>query len=194
MIVKVCGVTDRSDALAAIEAGVSALGFNFWAKSPRYITVEKAQTFVPELPAGVLRVGVFVNESAAVITATARRLVLNVVQLHGQCEIPVGLRVWKAMAAGSEPPPIEDQEALLVDAPSGELYGGTGQTFDWSRVRGLAHRVVLAGGLDSSNVGRAIEMARPWGVDACSRIESAPGRKDIAKMRAFIAAALGSQS
>jgi phosphoribosylanthranilate isomerase len=194
MMVKICGVTDPGDALEAIEAGAGALGFNFWAGSPRHIPVERAVTFVPALPAGVLRVGVFVNESADVIAATARRVALDVVQLHGRCETPAGLRIWRAMAAGAEPPPIEDQEAVLVDAPAGESYGGTGQTFDWARVRGLRHRVVLAGGLDASNVGRAIEVARPWGVDACSRIESGPGRKDLARMRAFIAAALENRS
>jgi len=83
-------------------------------------------------------------------------------------------------------------EAVLIDAPSEELYGGTGKIFDWARTRGLPKKIILAGGLDGTNVRRAIEAAQPWGVDACSRIEKSPGVKDHAKMKEFVEAALKS--
>jgi phosphoribosylanthranilate isomerase len=193
MMVKICGITSAGDLAAAADAGASAVGFNFFAGSPRYVPPAQAQRLSALTPAGVLRVGVFVNEPAETIIEAAGRAGLDVVQLHGECGRPAGLRVWRAVAVGPE---FElenlaaiEAEALLLDAPAGSLYGGTGRTFDWSRVAGLSRRIILAGGLDADNVGDAIRLVRPWGVDACSRLESAPGRKDGARVREFVQAA-----
>jgi phosphoribosylanthranilate isomerase len=190
VIVKVCGITNREDAIAAVEAGAGALGFNFYRKSPRYIAPAEAAAI--DVPAGVLKVGVFVNEPrAAEIVAEAG---LDIAQLHGdEIEAPVGIRVWKAFRVTDrfrlESIEAFPAEAYLLDTPT-EFYGGSGHPFDWTRARGASRRILLAGGLDADNVKTAIQIARPWGVDACSRLESSPGRKDHSRMARFIAAAL----
>lgn len=191
MMVKICGITNREDAQAAIDGGAAALGFNFYPASPRYITEDAAAAILDALTADVLKVGVFVNEDGA---AAARRLALDVVQLHGPgCAAPLTVRVWRAVSAGPGFAVASlgavDGEAVLLDAAAGGLYGGTGRTFDWTLAAGAPKKIIVAGGLDSTNVREAIERARPWGVDACSRIESAPGRKDHVKMAAFLKAA-----
>jgi phosphoribosylanthranilate isomerase len=195
MMAKICGITNREDALAAIAGGATALGFNFWPKSPRYIDPAEAGPLL-DLPSGAWKVGVFVNEPAAYVDAVARRLKLDVVQLHGDCGVPPGRRVWKAYSVTEsfEPGVLDDPaaEAFLLDAPAGEMYGGTGRNFDWELARGAQRKIILAGGLDARNVRRAVETVRPWGVDACSRLESAPGRKDHELMTAFLKAALES--
>jgi phosphoribosylanthranilate isomerase len=191
-LVKVCGITHRDDAAASIDAGAGALGFNFWPGSPRYIPPERAAEFVPTL-AGALRVGVFVDAAQEHIRAVAEMVGLDVVQLHGSFSPPPGLRIWRAVAVGPDfdAATLDDAvEAHLLDTPAGPERGGTGRAFDWSRVCGIPRRIVLAGGLDASNVRRAIEVARPWGVDACSRLESAPGVKDHRKVAEFCRAAL----
>lgn len=189
MIVKVCGITGEQDARAAIEAGANALGFNFWPGSPRYLTPEAASTFVPQL-SGVLKVGVFVDMPAPEVAEIARRVGLDVVQLHGKSGVPEATRFWRAGSFDSVDLAETGAEAFLLDAPSGQRHGGTGKTFDWTRIRDVHARIVVAGGLDASNVGEAISALHPWGVDACSRLESSPGRKDHAKVAAFVAAAL----
>ncbi len=195
MIVKVCGITNLADALEAAEAGATALGFNFYDGSPRYIAPEAAQPILDRLPSSVLKVGVFVNAPAKVVAALAGALALDVVQLHGDAvEFPEGLRAWRAVAAtpGLDLARLDagPVEAVLLDTPSGGLWGGTGKTFPWELARGARHRIVLAGGLDAENIREAIAAARPWGVDACSKLESTPGKKDHARMRRFIQAAL----
>jgi len=198
MMVKICGITNAADALAAAAGGAGALGFNFWSGSPRCLTADRALAVIEKVPAGVLKIGVFVDESAATIRAIATRLGLDAVQIHGGCERPEGLSVWRALAVDEEfQLGVLDQlsaDAFLLDAPSGARRGGSGRTFDWTRVRGARHRIVLAGGLDDANVRLAIETARPWGVDACSRLESSPGVKDPRKLSAFLRAALGNKS
>ena len=195
MIVKICGITNPEDLEVAVEAGANALGFNFFPRSPRYVTPERAAALARQVPAGVLKVGVFVNEPAERIAKIAAQAALDVAQLHGECGAPAGLRIWRAVAVGPGFDPASlaggDAEALLLDAPAGELYGGTGRTFDWSRAEGLGVKFVLAGGLGPDNVAEAVRRLRPWGVDACSRLEAAPGRKDPEKVRAFVRAALG---
>ena len=190
MMVKICGITNRADALAAIEGGASALGFNFYAQSPRYIAPDCAAGMIAKLPANVWKVGVFVNESPERITELASHVGLDVVQLVGQAIRLSNLRVWQTAyvdenfrLADFENDPAE---AILLDAPASQSYGGTGQTFDWSRAAGSTRRIILAGGLDAANVRQAIAAARPWGVDICSRIESSPGRKDHVKMAQFL--------
>ncbi len=197
MLVKICGITTLKDAIEALDAGASALGFNFYPASPRYITPEAAVRIVERLPAGVLKVGVFVNEKAGPALSALRSAGLDIAQWHGDEPpeaLPHGVRSWKAFRVDARFQPesmaVYDVEAFVLDGPSETLYGGAGKTFDWARARGLGRRIVIAGGLDASNVSKAIEIAQPWGVDACSRLEAAPGRKDYEKMRAFIKAAL----
>lgn len=190
MIVKICGVTNSEDAAAALDAGASAIGFNFYARSPRYIAPERAAAIATP---GARRIGVFVNERPARVEEIARIAALDTVQLHGEATAhPRALTVWRTaqVTAGFSLPEVEGAEALLLDGPAGELYGGAGRSFDWRLVHAADLRIVIAGGLDASNVAQAIAIARPWGVDACSRLESAPGKKDHMKMQAFIRAAL----
>ena len=191
MMVKICGITNLEDALAAVENGAAALGFNFWPKSPRYIEPKRAREVIAKLPAGVCKVGVFVDEKPDKVKAIAKEAALDVVQLHGgetAAEFPEGLRVWKAVRIGTNFDRASlgayPAEALLLDGPS------NGAVFDWSLAAGVAGRVIVAGGLDAANVVEAIHDARPWGVDACSRLESSPGKKDHFKMAEFLKAAL----
>ena len=190
MMVKICGITKFEDAVAAIEGGASALGFNFYPKSPRYIAPDCAAGMIAKLPASVWKVGVFVNESPERITEIAQHVGLDVVQLVGQAIRLSGLRVWQTAYVDENfrltDIELDPAEAILLDAPSGQYYGGTGQTFDWSRAAGSSKRIILAGGLDAGNVRQAIAAAQPWGVDICSRIESSPGRKDHVKMAQFL--------
>jgi len=194
MILKICGITSQDDADAAIECGANALGFNFYPRSPRAIAPERAAEIVSS--PGVRRVGVFVNEAPARVEQIARIARLDVAQLHGDEapeDYPPSLAVWKAarVEEGFDLSRYDGcpAEALLLDGPAGGLFGGAGKPFDW-RLAGVAtRRIILAGGLDASNVARAIALVRPWGVDACSRIESAPGIKDHRKMSEFLQAA-----
>jgi phosphoribosylanthranilate isomerase len=194
MVVKICGITNPEDAAAAVEGGATAIGFNFWPRSPRYIAPEEAARITSR--EGIRRVGVFVNEAPARIEEIGRLVRLDVAQLHGDenpAGYPAGLAVWKAarVTAGFDLSAFDDSpaEALVLDGPAGQLYGGSGQTFDWSVAAVVRKRIILAGGLDGSNVARAVAAAHPWGVDACSRLESAPGKKDHRKMNEFLQAA-----
>jgi phosphoribosylanthranilate isomerase len=194
MILKVCGVTNQEDADVAVDAGANAIGFNFYAKSPRYVPPDGAARITT--PMGVLRVGIFVNPASEEIYAAQTAAGLHVAQLHGdQPNLAqyLAIRLWKAcqVRAGFDLA-REDYgaaEALVLDGPAGDLYGGSGKSFDWRVASGLNRRIIVAGGLDGGNVARAVEIAKPWGVDACSRIESAPGKKDHQKMREYLWAA-----
>lgn len=189
MMVKICGITNREDAVAAAEAGASALGFNFYRESPRAIAPERAA----DLGAGlaVTKVGVFVNEPRETVARIMETAALDIAQVYGDALYP-GLRIWRACRiSGALNLPADDSaEAFLLDGFSPTAYGGTGTTFNWSLAKGLPQRIILAGGLDAGNIRAAIEQARPWGVDACSRLESSPGVKDHEKMKKFIEAAL----
>jgi phosphoribosylanthranilate isomerase len=189
VIVKVCGLTNLMDSLTALDAGADALGFNFWPGSPRYL---KDTAFLGDLPDDFWRVGLFVNEDPALVRDTMERYRLDIAQLH-KMESLAGLRVWRAIPVTG---PLTQgdidaaqAEAVVLDTPAGALEGGTGQSFDWSLAAGLSGKIVLAGGLDEGNVATAIRRLKPWAVDACSRIECEPGKKDRSKMRAFIEAA-----
>lgn len=192
MLIKICGITTLDDALQACEAGADALGFNFWPRSPRYIDPGAAASIIERLPGNVLTAGVFVDEPAARIEEIARTAGLEVAQIHGSAE-NLRIRWWQAWPATLDRirERMEESlaEAFLIDTPAGEMRGGTGKTFNWALASGLPRRVVLAGGLGPDNVSAAVEAARPWGVDACSRLEREPGRKDHAKVAAFIRAA-----
>jgi phosphoribosylanthranilate isomerase len=184
-IIKVCGVTTYEDAQAALDAGANALGFNFYPRSPRFLTMEKAAAIIPKLRGNFLRVGVFVHPSSTDLNGAAA--FLDVAQIHGDGAAP--LPTWRAIAAGTLPPPETFVEAWLLDSFT-PAFGGSGHAFDWSLATNFPHRAIIAGGLDATNVGEAIRIAKPWGVDSCSRLESSPGRKDHTRVAAFVETAL----
>ncbi|MDQ1591729.1 MAG: phosphoribosylanthranilate isomerase [Pyrinomonadaceae bacterium] len=199
--VKVCGITNLSDALEAVGAGADALGFNFYARSPRYVAPGEARRIMSELPASVLCVGVFVNEdSAAIVERVAEESGVAAVQLHGDeppeyCAALRGLEVIKALRVGKDFAPEEATayrvKSILLDAYNAHARGGTGETFDWTlarRTREVVAQLYLAGGLTPENVAGAIAAVKPYAVDVCSGVELAPGRKDLARVRAFVAA------
>jgi phosphoribosylanthranilate isomerase len=180
MMVKICGITRRDDALAAIEAGASAIGFVFYPPSPRYVTPQRAAEIAEGLP--VLKVGVVVGNPPAETPQ------IDVLQIYGAGGSG---RVWRAYRVDSTfdaADLAEDAEAILLDGIA------NGVSFNWQLARHLQQRIILAGGLDASNVGEAIRQARPWGVDASSRLELSPGIKDHQKVRQFVKAALAERS
>ncbi|HXP83405.1 MAG TPA: phosphoribosylanthranilate isomerase [Bryobacteraceae bacterium] len=185
IVIKVCGITRREDAEFAAEAGATAIGFIFYPKSPRYVTPQRAAELGQGLD--VWKVGVFVDESPVAVEAVMRAANLDVVQLYGG-ETPQAPRVWRAfrlpLPPGSGALDDSGAEAVLLDGPA------NGVSFDWKQACGAATKIVVAGGLDASNVAEAIRVTRPWGVDASSRLETAPGIKDRDKVRQFVKAAL----
>lgn len=182
MMVKICGITRREDAEAAVEAGASALGFVFVPSSPRYVTPERAADLGEGL--AVLKVGVFENETPASLQEKIGLARLDVIQIYGG-DAPKGARVWKAfrLSAAFDPAQGNGAEAVLLDGPA------NGISFDWTLARQGEAKVIVAGGLDASNVAEAIRVVQPWGVDASSRLESSPGVKDREKVRRFVEAA-----
>jgi phosphoribosylanthranilate isomerase len=182
MMVKVCGITRREDALVAAEAGASAIGFIFYPQSPRYIAPERAAALGAGLD--LWKVGIFVDETPAAIEAVMRAAHLDVAQVYGG-GAPAGARVWKAFrVVDSFDGSVGDgAEAVFLDSAK------NGLSFDWKLARNAGAKVIVAGGLDASNVAAAIDAAKPWGVDASSKLESAPGIKDHDKVRAFVKAA-----
>ena len=185
-MVKVCGITRRQDAEVAVAAGASALGFIFYPKSPRYVAPEAAAELGRDLD--VWKVGVFVDESPASIEAVMRAAHLDVAQVYGG-ELPYAPRIWRALRVGQTSRSARDLqippnvEAILLDGPA------NGIAFDWSTAQHVTEKLILAGGLNASNVAEAIRVAKPWGVDASSGLESAPGIKDPEKVRQFVKAA-----
>ena len=202
--VKICGITNIGDALHACACGADALGFVFYAKSPRCIESEQARGIIAALPPFVASVGLFVNERLGRIEEVAAFCGLGMIQLHGDeppesCRIP-GRRVIKALRvrdAGSLARAAEYEVAgLLLDAWVPGAYGGTGRSFNWELAERIArHRpVILAGGLTAENVAAAVAAVAPYAVDVSSGVEAAPGVKDPAKVAAFIRAAKGTGS
>jgi phosphoribosylanthranilate isomerase len=192
-IVKVCGITTEDDLETAIEAGANAIGLNFYPKSPRYLTAARAKKLASALPNQCIKVGVLVNPTEDGLKEIAALVPLDVWQVHGEPVPPhwsVSFRIWQGTRAAMSREDLDPNvEAWLLDTPT-QRYGGSGQTFDWSLAAGFPRRFIVAGGLDGSNVAEAIQSAQPWGVDACSRLESAPGKKDPALVQAFVEAAL----
>ena len=188
MMVKVCGITRREDAEAAVAAGASAIGFVFVPASPRYVSPEVAA----ELGRGldVWKVGVF-DQAPGFVEGAMSIAHLDVAQVYG--ELPNVPRIWRALRVGQtwrsarDLQIPQDIEAVLFDGPA------NGITFDWTQARGRSEKVILAGGLNASNVAEAIRIAQPWGVDASSGLESAPGIKDPEKVRQFVKAALDAE-
>lgn len=200
--VKICGITNLEDALASVEAGAHALGFNFYRPSPRYLEPSAARRIIEQLPASILSVGVFVNlPDAEDVRRVAGEAGVQAVQLHGDespayCQELKDLFVIKALRVNSTFEPEQatryETDAVLLDGFSAEAFGGSGQGFDWSialSCRQTVTKLFLAGGLNADNVTAAIASVQPYAVDACSGLESIPGRKDMAKVRAFMEAA-----
>ena len=203
--VKICGITNLEDALLATALGADALGFIFFAKSPRKVAPETAREIIAQLPPFVASVGVFVDEKAAVVRDLAARVRLDWVQLHGQ-ESPgycrnLGRKVIKGFRIQDEDSlrQLADYQdavqALLLDTYKKGQVGGTGEVFDWHLAREAKKfgRIILAGGLTSENVAQAIAIAGPAAVDAASGTEAAPSRKDPTKLRAFFEAVRSKQ-
>lgn len=199
--VKICGITNVEDALLACELGADAIGLNFYEKSPRCISPFTARKVIQKLPPFVASVGIFVNWQVAPVTTLAKALGLTTAQLHGDeppklvREIAKKVSVIKALhvGKGSGVPPFAKYRgvtAFLLDAPHSGQYGGTGHTADWSLASTAAksHSILLAGGLTPENVAEAILTVRPYAVDVTSGVESKPGKKDHAKLRAFFEA------
>jgi phosphoribosylanthranilate isomerase len=196
MFVKICGVTSEEDALLAVAMGASAVGFVF-APSPRQVAVGAVAQITRRLPPDVLTVGVFKDAHPERVVQVVRQAGLRAAQLHGRespedCayvaeRVPFVIRAFAAgdPALGGHPRFAVD--AILIDAEE----PGSGKVFDWRLAEGLPSqaRLVLAGGLTCDNVAEAIRRVRPWGVDVSSGVEAAPGRKDPAKVRAFVQAA-----
>jgi phosphoribosylanthranilate isomerase len=197
--IKICGITNAADALAAIEAGANLLGFNFYEKSPRHISIDEAVKIRAQLPKRAEAVGIFVNAPPAEVTAVHKSVKLDAAQLHGDetpetvAEVARSVPVIKAFRVEAEFPltMLEDYReafAFLFDAAHTGQYGGTGRTTDWDVARRAArgNRIILAGGLKVENVAAAVRIVRPYGVDVASGVESSPGKKDRGRLREFI--------
>ncbi len=209
--VKICGMTNLEDALVAVEAGADAVGFVFYEKSPRNISVKAAREIVEKLPERMEKVGVFVNETPERVSAMTDEAGITAVQLHGDeyrnadryalgirtfFSLPVAecLRGFRGSVGSSAMPTFPNFAGVLLDSGTPELRGGTGTVFAWGEARPLVrclaklYPVVIAGGLTPSNVRGATTLLSPWGVDAVSGVEALPGKKDPEKVRAFVRA------
>jgi len=199
-LVKICGITNLDDALAAAEAGADALGFNFYKPSPRYITPQNAREIVDKLPESLLTVGVFVNEeSPAAVRSIAGEAGIRGLQLHGDetpayChELAADYYVIKTFAVSdtfdSRQAQQYEVEAIMLDTKHNSLRGGTGRVFDWSVAQQAAStipKLFLAGGLSPENIENAIKTVKPFAVDACSALEAIPGKKNHDRVRVFV--------
>ena len=204
--VKICGITRWPDARCACEAGANFLGFNFYRRSPRYIEPAKAHAMVQRLPESVASVGIFVDARETDVVRTAQAVGLNYVQLQGRetpakvsrlrralptVKIIKAIRVRKMLQL-KELSRFADASAILLDGYDPLRPGGTGQAFDWSlaaRANGRTRsRIFLAGGITAENVAEALRVVRPYAIDVCSGVESSPGKKDHAKIKALLRA------
>lgn len=204
--VKICGITNWTDAKAAMDAGADALGFNFYPKSPRRISISHAREIIRHMPTHVSAVGVFVSASESEVLRTVKAAGLNVVQLHGDegrrtvSSISRRVPVIKAFRVGprfrvEHLRKYGDAAAFLLDGFDGNAYGGTGKTFRW-QIASEAKQfgpIILAGGLKNKNVAAAIREVRPFAVDVCSGVEAVPGKKDLKKLRSLMAAVKGAR-
>jgi|SRR5580700_2436157 phosphoribosylanthranilate isomerase len=204
--VKICGITNLKDARQAIEAGATFIGFNFYERSPRYVTPSAAKRIMQSLPKKVKAVGVFVNETENKMLTIVRQIGLSQVQLHGeespetvarlQRTLPVikAIRVRKSFST-TELSRYKNASAFLLDGFDRHLRGGSGKSFRWDialRAKRVG-RIFLAGGLTPANIGEAIRSARPYAVDVCSGVEAKPGKKDPAAVNNFMRAARAAQ-
>lgn len=199
--VKICGITNAEDARVALDLGADMLGFNFYEQSPRYISPEEARRLIDDLPNEAEKVGVFVNMDGYFIGKIADRLGLNAVQLHGDetADFVASLRrhtdvkLIKAFRVGPDFQVGSIMEiavnSVLLDAYTKGQYGGTGERFEWNIAAdaiGSVPELILAGGLTPDNVAEAVRTVRPYAVDVASGVELIPGKKDPAKLDAFI--------
>jgi phosphoribosylanthranilate isomerase len=217
--IKICGITNVEDALAATNAGANALGFVFYKNSPRNVDPEKVREIVAQLPPEVEKVGVFVDsDPPARIVEVAERAELTALQLHvgssfaggdqvgwdcGNRKVYFALPAALFLEAGAEWKSSGQRSSVLsaifLDSGTSEQPGGTGKAFDWQKAALLVEamtktaNVVVAGGLNPVNVAEAIRILKPWGVDVASGVEATPGKKDPKKVRAFIAAVRGTE-
>lgn len=203
MKIKICGITDSEDAEAAVSAGADALGFVMYRKSPRWVEPAVARSIIAGLPPFVLAVGVFVNEEPERVRALVDECGFALAQLHGDesalyCRNlgrptlkAIRLRDRGTFLALAEFQGRANVRGFLIDAFSDQAYGGMGQTVDWMLAQEAARSapIILAGGLNPSNVAGAIQAVRPYGVDVSSGVELSPGKKDPGKVKAFIEAA-----
>ena len=195
--VKICGVTNVADALAAAEAGADMIGLNFYEGSPRHISLQTAMEIHRALPPFVLRVGVFVNPAEDLVMRALGECGLSLLQFHGDetsefCTQfgAMSMKAFRIQNAGSLTALENYQtDAFLLDAHSKSGLGGTGETFNWDlavEAQKFGKPIFLAGGLTPENVAEAVRQVQPFAVDVSSGVESAPGKKDAAKVRAFI--------
>jgi phosphoribosylanthranilate isomerase len=197
--IKICGITNWTDARDAVEAGADFLGFNFYRASPRYIAPAAARRIVKRLPRGVEAVGVFVNAPEREMLWIARAVGLDYLQLHGeespevvtelQRTIPVikALRVRHAFRV-ADLSRFKQASAFLLDGFERGARGGTGKTFDWKVAKRAMHkrRIFIAGGINPENAALAVSVAKPYAIDVCSGVEKAHGKKDAVRMRAVV--------
>jgi phosphoribosylanthranilate isomerase len=195
--VKICGITNPADAQAVVTAGADALGYIFYEKSPRYVELEQAAKISKDLPPFIMRVGVFVNAPEEFVTRAIADCGLTMLQFHGD-ESPefctqFGLMSMKAFRVHGrdtlEQIPQYETDAYLLDAYSSTTLGGTGEKFNWDlavEAQKFGKPIFLAGGLTPKNVAEAIGKVHPFGVDVSSGVERTPGKKDHAKVKAFI--------
>lgn len=200
--VKICGITNVADGQAAAEAGADLIGLMFYEPSPRYVSLAAAAAIARALPPEVQRVGVFVNPTTELVRRAIGECQLSLLQFHGD-EPPdfctqFGLMSLKAFrirdAASLDALPNYATDAYLLDAYSPEARGGTGEKFNWDlavEAQKFGKPIFLAGGLTPANVAAAVKQVQPFAVDVSSGVESAPGKKDPVKVRAFIQAARG---
>jgi phosphoribosylanthranilate isomerase len=197
--IKICGITNLEDALAAVAVGADTLGFNFYKPSPRYITPQGARAIIEQLPGSPLTVGVFVNEAPDAVRTIANEAGVRALQLHGDespdyCrELASDTYVIKSLAVSDSFDPklacAYQVDAIMLDTRDNHLRGGTGRVFDWSiaqQVSQIVPKLYLAGGLSPENVAEATKKVRPYAVDACSALEDRPGTKNHERMRAFV--------
>jgi phosphoribosylanthranilate isomerase len=197
VIVKICGITNVADGLAAAEAGADALGFIFDKNSPRFVTQQQAAEIIRSLPPAIVKVGVFVNAAEETVLEAISGCGLNLLQFHGS-EPPefctqFGLMSMKAFrmrdAETLKQLPQYTTDAWLLDAYSAKQLGGTGEKFNWDlavAARDLGRPIFLAGGLTPDNVAEAIRKVQPYAVDVSSGVEASPGKKDVEKVKVFI--------
>ncbi len=194
--VKICGITNLEDALAAAEAGADALGFVFYPDSPRFIDPGNARAIIAKLPVFITSVGVFVDESEDLIRRIIREGGIQILQFHGS-ESPVLCtrfreKVIKAIRIKDEESISEmqmyDVDTFLLDTYLDCAKGGTGKTFNWkyAEMAKKNGRIILSGGLNPSNIGNAVRKLKPYGVDVSSGVEISPGKKDHDKIREFV--------
>lgn len=196
MFVKVCGLARREDARLTAQLYPDALGFIFWPKSPRAVTAEQVAEWTASVPPGILKVGVFVNQTVADVLAAFDTAGLDIAQLHGDEDAAyiaeLDRPVWKAVHLDRQPSGLRDlpARAFLIDSGTKEQPGGTGKVADWERGASFVSEtdtpVLLAGGLKAGNVASAIAQVSPWGVDVSSGVEKKPGVKDMLAVEEFI--------